>query len=441
MATSKSLALINDLLKIHPRGYDLSLGRIRRLLEKLGNPQDNLPPVIHVAGTNGKGSTIAFCRAMLEADGKSVHVDTSPHLVQYHERFRLGAKGGGRFVSDDVFADVLARVAAANDGQPITVFEILSATMFILFSGHPADVALIEVGLGGRADVTNVIEKPKVCVIAPVSLDHEAFLGNTISRIAYEKAGIIKKNVPVIIAEQDDEAREVIEDVARQHKAPLAIGGQDFTTYSEHGRMVYQDENGLLDLPLPALPGRHQLTNAATAIAALRYGGFDVSTAAIEKGMKSVSWPGRLQRLKTGKLFDHLPKGTDIWIDGGHNPDAGQAISQFMAGLQQKDPRELIVVFAMLTTKNPHGYIKEISTVTKRILSVPVASSNSGFSPQELADEAARTGLRATAHSSLMEAMDIINREVAERPAPRILICGTLYLAGEALAINETPPE
>ena len=251
MKNSKALKLINELMKIHPKGYDLSLGRISQLLEKLGNPQDKLPPVIHVAGTNGKGSTIAFCRAMLEADDKVVHVDTSPHLVNYHERFRLGAEGGGKLVLDDVFAEALTRVAEANGGEPITVFEILTTVMFLLFSEHPADVALLEVGLGGRFDSTNVIKRSKVSVITPISLDHESFLGDVVEKIAFEKAGIIKPGCQVVIAMQDDAARAVLEERAGQVGAPIVIGGQDYSCHEELGRLVYQDENGLLDLLCP----------------------------------------------------------------------------------------------------------------------------------------------------------------------------------------------
>jgi dihydrofolate synthase/folylpolyglutamate synthase len=441
MAKSKALALINDLLKIHPKGFDLSLGRIRNLLEKLDNPQDKLPPVIHVAGTNGKGSTIAFCRAILEADGKSVHVDTSPHLVNYHERYRLGAKGGGEIVSDDVLAEALTRVTNANAGTPITVFELLSAVMFVLFSEHPADVALIEVGLGGRADVTNVISKPQVSVIAPISLDHQNFLGDTLEKIAFEKAGIIKENVPVVIAEQNDAARGVLEDVAFHLNVSIAVGGQDFSCYEEHGRMVYQDENGLLDLPLPKLVGKHQLTNAATAIAALRYGGFDISVTAIEKGMKTVSWPGRLQQMKQGVLVERLPKGSELWIDGGHNPDAGVVISAFMKKLQGDDPRKLVLISAMLTTKDPSGYFKEFTGLADQVFTVPVASSDAGFGSEELAEMAKRAGLAVRPLNSLDEAIDQIAREWVDEPAPRVLICGTLYLAGEALDKNKTPPK
>jgi dihydrofolate synthase/folylpolyglutamate synthase len=289
--------------------------------------------------------------------------------------------------------------------------------------------------------VTNVISKPQVSVIAPISLDHQNFLGDTLEKIAFEKAGIIKENVPVVIAEQNDAARGVLEDVAFHFNVPIAVGGQDFSCYEEHGRMVYQDENGLLDLPLPKLVGKHQLTNAATAIAALRYGGFDISVAALEKGMKTVSWPGRLQQMKQGVLVERLPKGSELWIDGGHNPDAGVVISAFMKKLQGDDPRKLVLISAMLTTKDPSGYFKEFTGLADQVFTVPVASSDAGFGSEELAEMAKRAGLAVRPLNSLDEAIDQIAREWVDEPAPRVLICGTLYLAGEALDKNKTPPK
>ena len=441
MENSKALKLINELMQIHPKGYDLSLGRISQLLEKLGNPQNKLPPVIHVAGTNGKGSTIAFCRAMLEAEGKTVHVDTSPHLINYHERFRLGAIGGGKFVSDDLLAEALARVARANDGEPITVFEILTAVMFLLFSEHPADVALVEVGLGGRFDSTNVIQQSNVSIITPISLDHESFLGDAVDKIAFEKAGIIKHGCQVVIAEQDNTSRTVLEERAMQMKAPIAIGGQDYSCHEERGRLVYQDEHGLLDLPAPNLVGDHQIINAATAIAALRYGGFDISSKAIETGLKNVSWPGRLQQLKSGALLEFAPEGSELWVDGGHNPNAGEAISVFMKNLHNRDHRKLMLVFGMLTTKDPEGYIKEFANLAQKIYTVPITSSEAGFDPEVLAETAQNAGLDAVAIGSVRAALDEISDSWNDGLPPRILFCGTLYLVGDVLEQNKTPPE
>lgn len=441
MGHSKTLALINELMKIHPKGYDLSLGRIRRLLAKFDNPQDRLPPTIHVAGTNGKGSTIALCRAMLEADGRLVHVHTSPHLVNYHERFRLAAKGGGRFVADGVLADALRRVADANGGAPITIFEILIVATFLLFSENPADVALIEVGLGGRFDATNVITSPRICVVTPVSLDHERFLGSKVEAIAGEKAGIIKNEIPVVIAEQSDVTRAVLEQRAVKIGAPVIIGGQDFSHHQEHGRFVYQDENGLLDLPFPGLPGQHQFVNAATAIAALRYGGFEPSTGAIEQGLKNVSWPGRLQRLGSGKLLELIDSEAELWLDGGHNPGAGMVISEFVSALQKRFERPLFLVFGMLTSKDPVGYFNEFAGLVEHMYAVPIVMSDAGFDPQELAELASKNGIVATAEKSVSAALKAISTRCRGKTAPRILICGSLYLAGEVLDLNGTPPE
>ena len=305
MTTLSADSEIERLMALHPKGFDLSLDRITRLLERLGNPQDRMPPVIHVAGTNGKGSVAAFSRALLEAAGKGVHVHTSPHLVHWHERYRIGAPGGGRFVEDEVFADAIRRVGEANGGETITVFEILTAVGFLLFSEHPADVAVIEVGLGGRFDATNVIEHPAATVIMPVSLDHEAYLGDRVELIAAEKAGIIKPGHPVVIGAQEHEAaRDVLIDTAERLGAPLIVYGQDFVAYEENGRLIYQDDDGLMDLPPPRLPGRHQYANAAAAIAVVKAAGFDAGEREAERAMTSVDWPGRMQRLTVGRLVE-----------------------------------------------------------------------------------------------------------------------------------------
>ena len=441
MAKSRALALINELMAIHPKGYDLSLGRISDLLEKLDNPQDRLPPVIHVAGTNGKGSTIALCRAALEAAGRIVHVHTSPHLVNYHERYRLGAKGGGRFVSDATLSEALERVRDANDATPITVFEILTAVTFLLFSEHPADVALIEVGLGGKYDATNVLSAPRICVVTPVSIDHQSFLGYEVEKIAAEKAGIIKQGIPVVIAEQDDAPREVLVQRAAEVLAPAIVGGQDFSFHIEHGRYVYQDENGLLDLPLPHLDGDHQLVNAATAIATLRYGGFGVPDSAIEQGLRNVRWPGRLQRLKSGRLLDRVGNDVEMWIDGGHNPDAGRVISAFFQEIQSRDPRPTFLIFGMLTSKDPQGFFKEFAGLARHVYTVPLSTSDAGYDPHILAAMASELGAPATAVTGIEAALDAIADLATGDTPPRILICGSLYLVGEALATNETPPE
>lgn len=442
-AFSKAEQIIDELMGLHPKGFDLSLNRIRRLLEVLGNPQNRLPPVIHVAGTNGKGSVTAFCRALLEAQGLSVHVHTSPHLVRWHERYRIGVTGGpGRFVEDEVFADALMRVAVANGGQQITVFEILTAVTFLLFSELPADVAIIEVGLGGRFDATNVIEKPAVAVIMPISLDHQAYLGDRVELIAAEKAGIMKRGLPVVIGQQEyDSAREVLVTTAERLGCPLAVFGQDFGAHEEFGRLVYQDEFGLMDLPLPRLPGRHQYGNAAAAIRAVKAAGFEVANAVAEKAMTSVEWPGRLQRLTEGRLVASAPAGAEIWVDGGHNPGAGEVIAEAMVGFEERQSRPLYLITGMINTKDPVGYFRAFADIAQDVFTVPIRGTDAGLDPVALAQSAFDAGLVATPMSTVADALEEIRTRIdADKPAPRILIGGSLYLVGNVLADNGTPP-
>ncbi|WP_156373592.1 MULTISPECIES: folylpolyglutamate synthase/dihydrofolate synthase family protein [unclassified Rhizobium] len=435
---------IDKLLALHPKGFDLSLDRITRLLDRLGNPQDRLPPVIHVAGTNGKGSVTAFSRAILEAAGLSVHVHTSPHLVNWHERYRLGKKGGrGALVGDAVLADAVRRVAEANAGEKITVFEILTAVTFVLFAEHPADVAIIEVGLGGRFDATNVIRKPAVSVIMPISLDHQAYLGDRVELIAAEKAGIMKRGCPVVISHQEeDTARDVLVSIAERLSCPLTIYGQDFMAHEEFGRLVYQDEFGLADLPLPRLPGRHQYGNAAAAIRAVKAAGFDLTDGAIEAGLVNVEWPGRLQRLTEGKLASLGPKGAEIWVDGGHNPGAGQVIAETMANLEEREPRPLFLIIGMINTKDPVGYFNAFKGLAEQVFTVPIRASDAGIDAVALADDAASAGFEVAAVSTVAEALAAITEIFADEPVPpRILIGGSLYLVGDVLADNGTPPK
>ncbi|HTO30728.1 MAG TPA: folylpolyglutamate synthase/dihydrofolate synthase family protein [Pararhizobium sp.] len=434
---------IDKLLALHPKGFDLSLDRITRLLDRLGNPQDQLPPVIHVAGTNGKGSVTAFSRAILEASGLSVHVHTSPHLVNWHERYRLGRKGArGALVGDAVLADAVRRVAEANAGEKITVFEILTAVTFVLFAEHPADVAIIEVGLGGRFDATNVIKTPAVSVIMPISLDHQAYLGDRVELIAAEKAGIMKRGCPVVIGHQEeDTARDVLVSIAERLSCPLAIYGQDFMAHEEYGRLVYQDEFGLADLPLPRLPGRHQYGNAAAAIRAVKAAGFDLTDGALEAGLVNVEWPGRLQRLTEGKLASLGPKDAEIWVDGGHNPGAGQVIAETMANLEERDPRPLVLIIGMINTKDPIGYFNAFKGLAEQVFTVPIRASDAGIDAVALADDAASAGFEAGAVSTVAEALGVIAGIFGnESVPPRILIGGSLYLVGDVLADNGTPP-
>jgi dihydrofolate synthase / folylpolyglutamate synthase len=434
---------IDALMQLHPKGFDLSLDRVTRLLDVLGNPQLKLPPVIHIAGTNGKGSATAFCRSILEAAGLSIHVHTSPHLVRWHERYRMGAKGGGRLVGDRKFADALRRAAKANNGQKITVFEILTAVGFLLFSEHPADAVIMEVGLGGRFDATNVIPNAAVSLIMPISMDHEAYLGDTVEKIAFEKAGIIKRRCPVVIGQQPFAgAKDTLITLAEKAGGPLAVYGQDFLAFEEHGRMVYQDEDGLLDLPKPALVGRHQIANAAGAIKAVRLAGFDVADDAIERGVLNASWPARMQRLSQGALVNLAPKGSEIWLDGGHNPGAGLVIAEALAERDEIAEKPLFMIAGMLNTKDSTGYFKAFEGLVKHVYCVPVTGSEAGLAPEKLALSAQEAGLSAEPVASAANALSLLRDNFdPDETAPRILIGGTLYLAGDVLRENGTIPE
>jgi len=442
MSTQLADREIERLMTLHPKGFDLSLDRISRLLGRLGNPQDKLPPVIHIAGTNGKGSAAAFSRALLEAAGYGVHVHTSPHLVHWHERYRLAAEGGGKFVSDDVLTDTIMRVADANRGEMITVFEILTAVTFVLFAEHPADAAIIEVGLGGRFDATNVIRKPAVSVIMPISLDHEAYLGDRVELIAAEKAGIIKPGCPVVVGAQENiTAQDVIVETADRLGCPVQVYGQEFLAIGEHGRLIYQDQTGLLDLSPPRLPGRHQYANAAAAIAAVKTAGFEIGEAAANKAMATVSWPGRMQRLTQGALVDLAPAGADIWLDGGHNPGAGIVVAEALAEQEEKFARPLFLISGMINTKDQTGYFRAFHGIARHVYTVPVGFSEAGVPNGELAARAIEAGLSAEPVSSVANALMLL-RDTWDNsePAPRILIGGSLYLAGAVLAENGTPP-
>lgn len=433
---------IERLMALHPKGFDLSLERISRLLARLGNPQDRIPPVIHVAGTNGKGSATAFARALVEASGRTCHVHTSPHLVNWHERYRIGAEGGGRLVEDAVLAEAVDRVAAANRGETITVFEILTAVMFLLFSEHPADVAIVEVGLGGRFDATNVIARPAVSVIMPISLDHEAYLGDRVELIAAEKAGIIKPGVPVVVgAQEHDAAREVLIETAERLESTLYVYGQDFLAYEENGRLIYQDEDGLFDLTPPRLPGRHQYANAAAAIAAVKAAGFEVGQRIADAAMARVSWPGRMQKLTEGRLVELAPEGADIWVDGGHNPGAGAAVAEALADQEERRPLPLVLIAGMINTKDQTGYFRNFAGMARHVFTVPVNESDAGVPNDELAARAAEAGLSAEPVASVENALMLL-RDAWDDPEqpPRILIAGSLYLVGGVLAKNGTPP-
>ncbi|WP_108662569.1 bifunctional folylpolyglutamate synthase/dihydrofolate synthase [Acuticoccus kandeliae] len=436
-ATSPILERISAL---HPKRIDLSLGRLERLLAALDHPERRLPPVLHVAGTNGKGSVVAMLRAMLEADGKRTHVYTSPHLVRFNERIRLGAEGGGQLVTDEVLTEALSRAEEANAGEPITFFEITTAAAFLLFAEHPADALVLETGLGGRLDATNVVERPLVSIITSIGIDHVGFLGPTIGEIAAEKAGIIKRGVPVVSAPQRPEASAVIERAAARASAPLHLGNADWTVVQEHGRLVFQDNDGLVDLPVPRLAGRHQTLNAGVAIAAARAAKILDDPASLEAGMTRVEWPGRLQRLTKGRIVDSGPRDAEIWLDGGHNADAGEVVAAAMADLEDRVSRPLFLIAGMLSTKDPTAYFQPFAGLVRHVFTVRVPGSEAAIEAGPLADAAEAAQLSAEPAGSVRTALRLLSENWRFEPPPRILIAGSLYLVGDVLAQNGTPP-
>jgi dihydrofolate synthase/folylpolyglutamate synthase len=405
-------------------GHALELTRIEAALEALGRPQDRLPPVIHVAGTNGKGSTCAYLRSITEAAGLKAHVFTSPHLIRPNERVRVA----GKLASDEQFLAALDRVAAAN--VEITYFEAITAAAFLMFAETPADILALETGLGGRVDATNIFAKPAVTIITPIDLDHAHLLGDTLAKIAAEKAGILKAGTPAVFARQQVEAMDVIRARAGTVGAPLFVCGEEWDCWAHAGRMAVQTENRFLDLASPGLIGPHQIDNAGLAVrAALLLNRFD--EAALSDGVAHVSWPGRLQALKRGPLAAPvLAAGGELWLDGGHNTHAGRALAVSLAAMNARSPRETVVIAGMLGTKDAGGFLTALASQTRRLIAVPVHGSRVARTPEELAGEARAAGLEATAVQSLPEAIALAP------PGARVLICGSLYLAGEALALS-----
>jgi dihydrofolate synthase/folylpolyglutamate synthase len=429
-------AALERLRRLHPILIDLSLGRVERLLAALGAPQNRLAPVVHVAGTNGKGSTVAFLRAIAEAAGLRVHAFTSPHLVRFAERIRLA----GKLIDDDHLTALLTRVEAVNAGQPITFFEITAAAALTAFAETPADLCLIEVGLGGRFDATNVFAHPAVTVITPVDYDHKEHLGDTLTAIAGEKAGILRPGAPAVIARQPQEALSVIETTAARLGAPLILAGRDFDAYAEAGRLVYQDEAGLLDLPPPALLGRHQYANAGVAIAAARtLNDGRIDEAAIARGVASAVWPARMQRLTAGPLAEMAAeRGSDLWLDGGHNPHAAEALARTAADFAARDGRPVVFVLGLLARKDIAGIFSALSQTRSRLITVGF-QSDLAAAPQALAAQAQALGLPAEACPDVAAGVRLALS--GEGPAPHVLICGSLYLAGEVLSLSpETLP-
>jgi len=416
--------ILERMMSLHPKIIDLTLDRMRPLLERLGHPERALPPVIHIAGTNGKGSTQAMIRAGLEAAGKRVHAYTSPHLARFHERIRLA----GDLISEDDLAATLDEVAQANGDTPITYFEITTIAAFLAFSRHPADWLLLEVGLGGRFDATNVVETPALTIITPVSIDHQQYLGETLAEIAGEKAGILKRGVPCVTGPQPEEAMEAIEAQAARLGAPLVAHGQHWHVREERGRLVFQDETGLLDLPLPNLIGAHQVDNAGAALAALRHLGFGEDSC--EAAMTGAQWPARLQRLRRGPLVEAAGNG-ELWLDGGHNAAAGKALAEALTRLPPRPSTHLIC--GMLRTKDISGYLRPLRAVAERLHAVSIPGENATLPAEETRAAAESVGFDARVAADVGAAVAQIART---DPNPRILICGSLYLAGRVLREN-----
>jgi dihydrofolate synthase / folylpolyglutamate synthase len=429
---ARSDAILMRLLSLHPKIIDLSLDRMFGILEKLGNPQQKLPPVIHIAGTNGKGSTLAIGSAILEAAGLKVHTYTSPHLVRFHERIRVA----GELISEDALSALLEECEKANGAEPITFFEITTAAAFLAYSRIPADYLILEVGLGGRLDATNVIDHPAVSVITSIGLDHQQYLGETIEEIAREKAGILKPGAVGIVGAQSPEVREEIETVAEKVGASLKIANQDWQSYTQHGRMVFQDEDGLLDLPLPALVGPHQIDNAGNAIAAVRaLKDYRITDEAIALGLKNVTWPARLQNLGEGHLRKHVSPESEIWLDGGHNGPAGVVLSQALRAMPK---RNTVMIWGMLNTKHPGAFVANFKDVVNQIYTLTIPEEAYAISAEDLMRISIENGFVASPAASLENALEQASHL---KPAPRIIICGSLYLAGHVLAAHsgETP--
>lgn len=416
-------AILQRMMKLHPKVIDLTLDRMGRCLADVGNPHLSLPPVIHVAGTNGKGSTQAMIRAGLEAGGQTVHAYTSPHLAWFHERIRVA----GQIIDEALLSQILDEVYQANDGGTITYFEITTVAAFLAFTRVKADWTLLEVGLGGRHDATNVVDEPRLTIITTVDLDHQAYLGETLGEIAYQKAGIIKRGAPVIVGPQHEESLDVIEAEANRLGAPIIAHGQHWHVWEERGRMVFQDETGLLNLPLPNLRGPHQIGNAGMALAALRHLGF--GEAACEGAVTQACWPARMQRLAKGPLIDMAPEA-ELWLDGGHNPAAGEALA---ATLAEMPARPTHMICGMLSTKDVEGYLRPLAAQAAGLHAVAIPGEAATLPAEATAAAAQAVGMKAVVAESAQNALADI---IAQDPTARVLICGSLYLAGAVLRKN-----
>ena len=420
--------ILARLQSLHPKLIDLSLGRLERLLDALDHPERRLPPVVHIAGTNGKGSTLAMLDAILSADGKRVQRYISPHLERFNERILLN----GVPIDEEALAEALERAERANNGEPITFFEITTAVAFLIFAERDADILLLETGLGGRLDATNVVDHPLLTMITPVSMDHQAFLGDRLETIAGEKAGILKHGVPAVIGRQEPDALKTIEARAAELNAPLILHGRDWKAERIKDRLEVRLGDKVLDLPLPALEGTHQIDNAGQAVtAALQLGDLSPSAKALSQGLKKTHWPARLQRLTTGPFPNLLPEGSTLWLDGGHNPAAGQMLASFF---KEADERPLHLVVGMINTKDSQGFIRAIAPHAVNLHAVPISDEKASRAPEDIVLEARELGLTAHAEADVRGALSVIANTAAS--PVRVLICGSLYLAGRVLRAN-----
>jgi dihydrofolate synthase/folylpolyglutamate synthase len=429
---SRTDAILKRLLALHPKLIDLQLDRQIGLLDRMGRPQEHLPPVIHVAGTNGKGSTIAYLRAFLEAAGKKVHVYNSPHLVRFNERIRLA----GKLVDTRRLNAALEECERINAGRQITFFEITSSAAFKLFAEVPADYLLLETGMGGTYDSTNVVEHPLGVVIAPVDIDHQSFLGKTIPEIAVNKAGILKRGSPAVIGRQRDDGLAVIERRARELRITPFVCGRDYDGYAQDGRLVYQDDDGLLDLPPPALLGPHQFDNASLAIAAARHFKLPLTTRDIERGLRSVVWPARITRLK-GKLTELQSRGQELWLDGAHNAHGAAALAAALAEMERARPAPLVLILGMMNTRSPSDFLETFKGKVAKVFGVAIPGEQNAHDAQTIAAAARNASFDAAAKRSVVSAI----KEAAAIRGARVVICGSLYLAGDVLHKNGTPPD
>lgn len=421
--SSSSDLILQRMMSFHPKIIDLTLDRVLRLLAALDHPERAIPPAVHIAGTNGKGSTQAMMRAGLEAMGGLVHAYTSPHLARFHERIRVA----GKLISESYLTEVLDECDRANQGREITFFEITTCAAFLAFARTRADWTLLEVGLGGRLDATNVVDHPRLTLITPVSIDHQQYLGETLDLIAGEKAGILKRGVPCVVGPQEEAGLRVIEARAARLGCPLLVHGQHWHAWEERGRLIFQDENGLLDLPLPNLAGPHQIDNAGAALAALRHLGADAD--ACEAAVTKALWPARMQRLTTGPLVEAAGP-CELWLDGGHNPAGGVAVA---ATLARMTPKPTHLVCGMLNTKDVAGYMRPLAPRVQGLTAVSIPGEANTLPAEATRDAALAEGIPADTADGVLAA---IARIAGNIPGARILICGSLYLAGAVLREN-----